>query len=161
MIRQYGCFELMHFLKKSSPLSSAGLKILAFGSHCSVNFQPILDCFIPSFKLKYDNLKNVKTIRVNSVRCQLTSNQTEEPFLGYQSFSHLDCLFQLWTGGGGGSPVTVYQAACYSAARISIRLKSIVDEEQTNMNMMWMFQRFFIRQQFSYHIARLRTLNLL
>ena len=31
--------------------SSVGLKILAFGSHSSAKFQPILDCFIPNFKL--------------------------------------------------------------------------------------------------------------
>ena len=34
---------------------SAGPKILAFGSHCSADFQPILDCFIPHFKLKYED----------------------------------------------------------------------------------------------------------
>ena len=48
-------------------LSSAGSKIFAFGSHCLANFQPILDCFIPKFKLKYDNLENIKTDRVNAV----------------------------------------------------------------------------------------------
>ena len=44
-----------------------GSEILAFGSHYSANFQPILDCFIPKFKLKYDNLENIKTDRVNIV----------------------------------------------------------------------------------------------
>ena len=32
-----------------------------------MNFQPILDCFIPEFKLKYDELENIKTDRVNTV----------------------------------------------------------------------------------------------
>ena len=44
-----------------------GSEILAFGSQCSVNFQLILDCFIPNFKLKYDNLENIKTDFVNTV----------------------------------------------------------------------------------------------
>ena len=42
-------------------------KILTFGSHCSANFQPILDCFIPKFKLEYDGLENIKTDSVNTV----------------------------------------------------------------------------------------------
>ena len=44
-----------------------GFEILAFGSHCSANFQPILDCFSLKFKLKYDNLENIKADRVNRV----------------------------------------------------------------------------------------------
>ena len=40
---------------------------LTFGSHCSANFQPILDCYIPKFKLEYDNLENIKTDCVNIV----------------------------------------------------------------------------------------------
>ena len=55
------------FFENSSRLSSTGSKILTFGSHCSANFQPILDCFIPKFKLKYDDLKNIKTDCVNTV----------------------------------------------------------------------------------------------
>ena len=59
----------MHFLKKKKTvrLSSAGPEILAFVSHCSVNFQPILDCFIPKFKLKYGNLENIKADCVHTV----------------------------------------------------------------------------------------------
>ena len=41
--------------------------ILTFGSHCSANFQPIFDCFIPKFKLEYDDLENIKTGCVNTV----------------------------------------------------------------------------------------------
>ena len=44
-----------------------GSEILALGSQCSANFQLILDCFIPTFKLKYDDLENIKTDRVNTV----------------------------------------------------------------------------------------------
>ena len=44
-----------------------GLEILAFGIHCSANIQPILDCFIPNFKLKYEDSENMKIDRVNTV----------------------------------------------------------------------------------------------
>ena len=47
--------------------SSAGPKILASGRHCSANFQLILDCFMPTFKLKYGDSKNIKADRVNTV----------------------------------------------------------------------------------------------
>ena len=57
----------MHFLTKLCRLSSTGPKILAFVSHRSVNFQPILDCFIPDFKLKYEDSENVKADYVNTV----------------------------------------------------------------------------------------------
>ena len=53
--------------KKSGRLLSMGSEILTFGSHCSSNFQPILDCFIPKFKLEYDNLENIKADCVNIV----------------------------------------------------------------------------------------------
>ena len=66
-VMQYGCLKLIHFSKKSGRLSSTGSEILAFGSHCSANIQPILNCFIPKFKLKYDDSENVKTDRVNTV----------------------------------------------------------------------------------------------
>ena len=48
-------------------LSSTGSEILTFDSHCSANFQPILDCFIPKFELEYDNLENIKTDSVDTV----------------------------------------------------------------------------------------------
>ena len=57
----------MHFSKKSGRLSLAGSEILAFGSHCSANFQPMLDCFISHFKLKYENSEIVKAVRANTV----------------------------------------------------------------------------------------------
>ena len=59
--------KLVYFSKKSDRLSSTGSEILAFDSHCSAKFQPILDCFIPKFKLEYGNLENIKTDRVNAV----------------------------------------------------------------------------------------------
>ena len=67
LLMQYGCLKSIHFSKNSGPLSSTGSEILAFGSQCSANCQPILDCVIPKFKLKYDDLENVKTDRVNTV----------------------------------------------------------------------------------------------
>ena len=57
----------MHFSKKSGHLSSADPEISAFVSHCSVNFQPILDCFIRNYKLKYEDLENIKADDVNTV----------------------------------------------------------------------------------------------
>ena len=55
------------FPKKSGHPSLAGPEILAFGSHSSANFQPILDCFIPNFKLKYEDSENIKPDLVNTV----------------------------------------------------------------------------------------------
>ena len=61
------------FREKKGCLSSTGPEILAFGGHCSANIQPILNCFVPNFKLKYEDSENIKTDPF-----QLTSNQTEE-----------------------------------------------------------------------------------
>ena len=55
----------MHFSKNSSVI--AGPEILVFVSHFSVNFQPIFDCFLPYFKLKYENSENIKADCVNTV----------------------------------------------------------------------------------------------
>ena len=63
----YGCFKLAHFPKKSGRMSSVGSEILAFISHCSANFQPILDSFIPNFKLKYEDSENIKVDRIDTV----------------------------------------------------------------------------------------------
>ena len=64
---QYGYLKLVQFSKISGRLSSTGSEILTFGSHCSANFKPILDSFIPKFKLEYDDLENIKTDRVSAV----------------------------------------------------------------------------------------------
>ena len=45
--------------------SSAGPKILDFGSHSSPNFQSILDCFILNLKVKYEYSKHMKVDCVN------------------------------------------------------------------------------------------------
>ena len=84
----------MHFSKKSGRLSSEGPDVLAFGSHCLAKFQPILNCFIPKFKLKYEDSENIKTDCADS-HFQITSNQTEKVFFWdtryfYMSFIH--CL---------------------------------------------------------------------
>ena len=36
--------------------------LVMIGSQCSANFQPILDCFMSKFKLKYDDVENIKQI---------------------------------------------------------------------------------------------------
>ena len=43
-----------------------GPEILAFVSHCSANFQPILNWFIPNFKLKYEDCENIEADPVNT-----------------------------------------------------------------------------------------------
>ena len=55
------------FWKDLVVCSSAGPKILAFGSDCLANFQPILDCFMPNFKMKYEDSENIKADRVDTV----------------------------------------------------------------------------------------------
>ena len=59
--------KLVHFSKKSGSSVMRGPEILAFGSHCSAKFEQILDCFIPNFKLKYEDLENIKTHHVDIV----------------------------------------------------------------------------------------------
>ena len=52
--------EISEFFERNGRLSLAGSEVLAFGSHFSAKFQPILDCFISNFKLKYKDSENVK-----------------------------------------------------------------------------------------------------
>ena len=66
-IKQYGCFKSVHFSKNLVVCSSAGAKILVFGSHCSANFQPTSDCFIPNFKLKYEDSENINADCLSTV----------------------------------------------------------------------------------------------
>ena len=54
------------FFEKSGRLSSTSPEILAVGSHCSANFQPILDCFILVFELKCEDSETIKTNHVNT-----------------------------------------------------------------------------------------------
>ena len=77
------CLKLIHFSKKSGHLSSTGSEILTFGSHSSANFQLNLDCFIPKFKLEYDDLENRKTDRVNTVVFNLHEIKRLKFFLGH------------------------------------------------------------------------------
>ena len=78
---------MVHFSKKSGRLSSTGSEILTFDSHCSANFQPILDCFIPKFKLEYDDSEIVKTDRVNAVVFNLHQIKRLKFFLGHPVWS--------------------------------------------------------------------------
>ena len=83
-IKQYGCVKLVHF---SGRLSSADTESLAFVSHCSANFQPILDCFMPNFKSKYEDLENIKAYRVNTVVSNLIQNKCWVLFFGTPGYS--------------------------------------------------------------------------
>ena len=49
---------------------------IAFGSHCSANFQPTSDCFIPNFKLKHEDSESIKADRIYIVVS--TSYQTKQ-----------------------------------------------------------------------------------
>ena len=57
--------------------------MLTFVSHCSANFQPILDCFIPKVKLEYDDLENIKTDYVNTVVFNLHQIKRLKFFVGH------------------------------------------------------------------------------
>ena len=46
-------------------------------------FQPILDCFITKFKLKYDNFENIKVDRVNAVVFNLHEIKQSKFFWGH------------------------------------------------------------------------------
>ena len=59
--------HIIAFFEKIGQLSSMGPEILASVSHCSANFKPIMDCFIPNFKLKYEDPDNRKADHVNTV----------------------------------------------------------------------------------------------
>ena len=82
----------MPLSKKLGRLSSSGqAEILAFVSHCSANFQPILDCFILNFKLKYEDPENIIADRVTTVvfslyqmKCRAFFWNTEVVRLSYQ-----------------------------------------------------------------------------
>ena len=63
----------MYFWKKLDRLSSRGPEILAIGGYYSANFQPIFDCFIPNFKLKYEDSELMKIDRVSTVICSLNN----------------------------------------------------------------------------------------
>ena len=71
------------FSKNLVVCSSACPKILAFGSHCSANFQPISDCFIPNFKLKCEDSANVKADRVSKVIFLNLHKIKRRAFLGH------------------------------------------------------------------------------
>ena len=67
MIKQYDRFKSVHFPEISGRLSSAVPKILAFVSHFSGKFKPVLDCLVPSFKLKCQDSENINGDCVNVV----------------------------------------------------------------------------------------------
>ena len=89
----------LHFSKKLGRLSSTGSEMSAFGSQCSANFESILDCFIPRFMLRYDDLENIKTDRVNAVVFNLHEiKQSKFFFLGHlvyvlENTRATDCAF--------------------------------------------------------------------
>ena len=64
----------IYFTKELGRLSSAGPEILVFVSHCSANFQPIFDCFIPNLNLKYEDSENIKADCIQSLSTYIKSN---------------------------------------------------------------------------------------
>ena len=83
LTKQYGCFKLVHFPKKLGCQSSASPEILASGSHCSANSQPILDCFLSNFKLKYEDSQNIKADSVNRIVFNLHQIKRQAFFMGH------------------------------------------------------------------------------
>ena len=61
---------------------------LAFGSHCSANFQSILDCFIPNFKLKHEDSENIKADRASTVVSNFRQIK-RRAFLGHPVYTFL------------------------------------------------------------------------
>ena len=53
---------MVRFSKKLGRISPMGPEVLDFGSHCSAKSQPIFNCFIQKFKLKYRIKKIYKHI---------------------------------------------------------------------------------------------------
>ena len=49
----------------------------------SANFQPILDCFILNFKLRYDDSENIETDHVNAVVFSLNQIKQRNVLLGH------------------------------------------------------------------------------
>ena len=93
--KQYGCLKLVQFSKTSGRLPSTGSEILTFGSLCSRNFQPILDCFILKFKMEYDNLENMKTDCVNTVVSNLHQIKRLKFFLGQRYTQDYELKFSI------------------------------------------------------------------
>ena len=73
----------MHLSKNLGDLSSAGPEILAFGSHCLAKFQPISNCCIPNFNLKYEDSDDMKTDRVDTVNFKLHKIKQRKFLLGH------------------------------------------------------------------------------
>ena len=71
------------WLLKSGRLSLAGPEVLDLVSHCSSNFQPIFDCFLPNFKLNYEDTENINADRVNTVILNLHQFKRWAFFLGH------------------------------------------------------------------------------
>ena len=97
-MKQYGCFKLVHiFSEKLGRLSSAGAEFQAFVRHCSVNFELILDCFIPNFKLKYEDSENIKADCVNAVIFNLQQIKRRAFFLGHRMcYSVCEAKCRFW-----------------------------------------------------------------
>ena len=73
----------MQFSKNLVVCSLTGPKILAFGSNFSAKFQPIMDCFMPNFKLKYEDSENIKADRLSTIVFNLHQIKRRALFLGH------------------------------------------------------------------------------
>ena len=73
--------------------SSAFFEKIAFVSHCSASFQPILDCFTPNFKLKYEDSENIKADCVDTIVCNLHQIK-HRAFFSWDTGTFI--LVQLW-----------------------------------------------------------------
>ena len=81
----------MHFLHLGH-LLSAGPQLSAFVSHCSANFQPILDSSIQNFELKYEDSENIPTDHVNVVVVfNLHQIKQRNVFWGHLIYIYISC----------------------------------------------------------------------
>ena len=62
---------------------SVHFEIVIFSSHCSANFQPIFDSFIPNFKLKHEDSENIKADCVSTVLFNLPQIKRRALFVGH------------------------------------------------------------------------------
>ena len=101
-----------------------GSEIVIFGSHCSANFQPILDCFILNFKLEYDNLENIKTDCVNVVVFNLHQIKRLKFLFGTPGTLNRRCSYSEVTSLNCFLSLSCLESLCFSATFREIHLPS-------------------------------------
>ena len=68
---------------QSAVFEKIGLVVISFGYPLAGELQPIFGCFVPNFKLKYEDSENIKADRVSIVVFKLRQIKSQAFFLGY------------------------------------------------------------------------------